>query len=118
MGKNVNDLKIFGGVGRVSVIQTENFSQHEVRWLFFWGPIRGGREGGTKFQSERPGPIFLMGFLGGTGICSLETLKGHQKAKQMIEVIGISAESVSHKVQAWTRIKRTMGKKAKALFYR
>ena len=33
VGKNVNDLKIFGGVGRVSIIQTENFSQHEA-WLF------------------------------------------------------------------------------------
>lgn len=32
VGKNVNDLKIFGGVGRVSIIQTENFSQHEA-WL-------------------------------------------------------------------------------------
>ena len=30
VGKNVNDLKIFGGVGRVSIIQTENFSQHEA----------------------------------------------------------------------------------------
>lgn len=32
VGKNVNDLKIFGGVGRVSIIQSENFSQHEP-WL-------------------------------------------------------------------------------------
>jgi len=27
VGKNVNDLKIFGGVGRVTVLQQENFSQ-------------------------------------------------------------------------------------------
>ena len=29
--RNVNDLKIFGGVGRVSIIQAENFSQLESR---------------------------------------------------------------------------------------
>ena len=30
----MNDLKIFGGVGRVSVIQAENFSQFEARLIF------------------------------------------------------------------------------------
>jgi len=33
VGKNVNDLKIFGGVGRVTVLQQENFSQLEEYWI-------------------------------------------------------------------------------------
>eukprot|EP00931_Biecheleriopsis_adriatica_P047752 TRINITY_DN27548_c0_g2_i1.p1 TRINITY_DN27548_c0_g2~~TRINITY_DN27548_c0_g2_i1.p1 ORF type:complete len:4734 (-),score=1179.49 TRINITY_DN27548_c0_g2_i1:215-14152(-) len=33
VGKNVNDLKIFGGVGRVSVIAQENFSLNEEYWI-------------------------------------------------------------------------------------
>ena len=33
VGKNVNDLKIFGGVGRVSVVQSDSFSHDEEYWI-------------------------------------------------------------------------------------
>ena len=48
VGKNVNDLKIFGGVGRVSIIQSENFSQHEEYWI--WLSIKEKLEASETFD--------------------------------------------------------------------
>jgi hypothetical protein len=33
VGKNVNDLKIFGGVGRATVFEEKNFSRRNEYWI-------------------------------------------------------------------------------------
>lgn len=48
VGKNVNDLKIFGGVGRVSVIQSDSFSQDEEYWI--WLSIKEKLEASETFD--------------------------------------------------------------------
>ena len=48
VGKNVNDLKIFGGVGRVSIIQSENFSQQDEYWI--WLSIKEKLEASETFD--------------------------------------------------------------------
>ena len=44
----MNDLKIFGGVGRVSIIQSENFSQQDEYWI--WLSIKEKLEASETFD--------------------------------------------------------------------
>eukprot|EP00439_Symbiodinium_sp_Y106_P081712 s190_g20.t2 len=48
VGKNVNDLKIFGGVGRVSVVQSDSFSHDEEYWI--WLSIKEKLEASETFD--------------------------------------------------------------------